>query len=165
MIYLISWVLQQPGTKNAFLLSQCKYALELLDRENISNRKPCRTLADMQSKLDSDVTPVTDPTSYRSLAGGLQYLTLTRLDLCFVVKQICLFMHDPWEPHMKTLKCVLLYVSGTLDYGLQIHPSHTTGLIAYSDADWGGCPTRRRSTSGYYVFLGGNLLSWLSKRQ
>ncbi|GJV56617.1 ribonuclease H-like domain-containing protein [Tanacetum coccineum] len=40
-----------------------------------------------------------------------------------------------------------------------------TDLVAYSDADWSGCPTTRRSTSGYCVFLGNNLLSWSAKRQ
>lgn len=38
-------------------------------------------------------------------------------------------------------------------------------MIAYTDADWGGCPDTRRSTSGYCVFLGDNLVSWSSKRQ
>nr|GFB53630.1 ribonuclease H-like domain-containing protein [Tanacetum cinerariifolium] len=38
-------------------------------------------------------------------------------------------------------------------------------LVSYSDPDWAGCPTTRHSTSGYYVFLGNNLLSWSSKRQ
>ncbi|GKB22378.1 splicing factor 3B subunit 1, partial [Tanacetum coccineum] len=50
------------------------------------------------------------------------------------------------------------------DYGLQLFSSSTTDLVAYSDADWAGCSTTRRSTLGYCVFLGNNLLSWSSKR-
>ncbi|GJR47074.1 ribonuclease H-like domain-containing protein [Tanacetum coccineum] len=51
------------------------------------------------------------------------------------------------------------------DYGLQLFSSSTTSLVAYLDTDWVGCPTTQRSTSGYYVFLRNNLLSWSSKRQ
>nr|GEU54567.1 ribonuclease H-like domain-containing protein [Tanacetum cinerariifolium] len=51
------------------------------------------------------------------------------------------------------------------DYGLQLFSSSTTDLVAYSDADWAGCPTTRRYTSGYCVFLGNNLLSWSVKHQ
>ncbi|GJX08438.1 ribonuclease H-like domain-containing protein [Tanacetum coccineum] len=60
---------------------------------------------------------------------------------------------------------ILRYVQGTMDYGLQLFSSSTTDLVAYSDADWAGCPTKRRSTSGYCIFLGNNLLSWSSKHQ
>ncbi|GKA45223.1 ribonuclease H-like domain-containing protein, partial [Tanacetum coccineum] len=38
-------------------------------------------------------------------------------------------------------------------------------LVAYSDADWAGCPTTRRSTSIYCVFIDNNLLSWSFKHQ
>ncbi|GKA80413.1 ribonuclease H-like domain-containing protein [Tanacetum coccineum] len=74
-------------------------------------------------------------------------------------------MHDPREPHLNAMKRVLRYLQGTTDLGLQLFWSTTSQLITYSDADWAGCPATRRSTSGYCVFLGDNLLTWSSKCQ
>jgi len=68
-------------------------------------------------------------------------------------------MHDPREPHLAMLKRVLRYVKGTLSTELHIGTRSITSLTAYSDADWAGCPDSRRSTSGYCVFLGNNLVS------
>ncbi|GKD30616.1 ribonuclease H-like domain-containing protein [Tanacetum coccineum] len=146
-------------------LSQRKYALQLLERVHTVNCNPSRTPVDTESKLGPDGVSVQDPTMYRSLAGGLQYLTFTRPDLSYVVQQICLYMHDPREPHLAALKRILRYVQGTLDLGLNLYASSTTSLVGYIDADWAGCPSTRRSTSGYCVFLGDNLLSWSGKRQ
>ncbi|GKB35261.1 ribonuclease H-like domain-containing protein [Tanacetum coccineum] len=53
----------------------------------------------------------------------------------------------------------------SLDLGLHLYVSSTTSLVGYTDADWAGCPSTRRSTLGYCVFLGDNLLSWSAKRQ
>ncbi|GKE20971.1 ribonuclease H-like domain-containing protein, partial [Tanacetum coccineum] len=68
------------------------------------------------------------------------------------------------EPHFATLKRILRYVRGTMDFGLHLYASATTSLVSYIDADWACCPSTRRSTSGYCVFLCDNLLSWSSKR-
>nr|GEU80117.1 ribonuclease H-like domain-containing protein [Tanacetum cinerariifolium] len=65
---------------------------------------PSRTHTDTESKLGPEGLPVQDPTLYHSHARGLQYLTFTRPDLSYAVQQICLYMHDPREPHFAVLK-------------------------------------------------------------
>ena len=128
--------------------------------------KPCSTPVDTQAKLSADLgDPVADPTAYQSLAGALQYLTFTGPDLTYAVQQVCLHMHDSRESHLAALKRILRYVRGTVGFGLVLHRSPSAELVVYTDADWAGCPDTRRSTSGYAVFLGDNLVSWSSKRQ
>lgn len=153
-------------SKGGMFLSQQKYAGEILKRPTMENCKPVATPTDTNSKLSSSVGDlVADPSAYRQLAGALQYLTFTRPDIAYVVQQICLFMHAPREPHLNALKRILCYLKGTLHLGLHLYSSKPSQLIAYTDADWGGCPDTRRSTSGYCVFLGDNLISWSTKRQ
>ena len=97
--------------------------------------------------------------------GVLQYLTLTRPDIAYAVNQACLYMHSPWATHWNLVKRILQYLRGMIDCGLVISSSTSTDLKAYFDADWGGCPHTRRSTSGYCVYLGDSFISWSSKRQ
>nr|GEU93604.1 ribonuclease H-like domain-containing protein [Tanacetum cinerariifolium] len=148
-------------TPTGLFFSQKKYALQLIERAHMVTCNPSQTPVDTESKLG----PKGDPTLYRSLAGGLKYLTFTCPNLSYVVQHICLYMHDPRELHLAALKRILRYVQGSLDLGLHLYASCTTSLVGYTDADWAGCPSTRRSTSGYCVFLGDNLLSWSAKRQ
>ncbi|GJY32778.1 ribonuclease H-like domain-containing protein [Tanacetum coccineum] len=128
-------------------LSQCKYANKILEMAHMVSCNSSQTLVYTESKLVDDGDTVSDPTLYRSLAGSLQHLTFTRPDISNAVQQI------------------LRYVRCTLDHGLQLFSSSTTSLVAYSDADWAGCPATRRLTSDYSVFLCNNLHSWYIKRQ
>ncbi|XP_023763052.1 uncharacterized mitochondrial protein AtMg00810-like [Lactuca sativa] len=117
------------------------FAKEIISRANMSSCNPCNTPSDTKSKLSPDGSPVSDPTLYRSLVGALQYLTFTQPDISYAFQQ------------------------GTLSFGLSIWPSSIDCLVSYFDADWAGCPKSRRSTSGFCVYLGDNLMSWSSKRQ
>ncbi|KAK4364469.1 hypothetical protein RND71_015827 [Anisodus tanguticus] len=147
-------------------LSQKKYDKEIIEKAEISSYKLSHTLVDIKAKLSNDVgTPYNDPTHYRSLAGALQCLNFTRPDIFYVVQQVCLHMHDSKEKHMGALKRIMWYVKGTLHFGLHLYKSSISRLSSYTDADWGGCLDTRRSTSGYCVFLGNNLVSWSAKRQ
>jgi hypothetical protein len=62
------------------------------------------------------------------------------------------------------MKRILRYLQGTSDYGLFLRRSSSFDLVVYTDADWVCCPDTCRSTSGYAVFLGDNLVSWSVKR-
>ena len=153
-------------TKDTMFLCQRKYAMEILARADMSSCKPTANPVDTKSKLSAcSGNPLVDPTLYRQLTGALRYLTFTRPDISYAVQQVCLLMHAPRDPHFHALKRILRYLKGTLEYGMHFSSAPATGLVSYTDADWGGCPNTRRSTSGYCVFLGDNLISWSSKRQ
>jgi hypothetical protein len=125
---------------------------------------PVQTPVDMADKLGTHSRDlIDDPTFYRSLAGDLQYLTFTRLDISYVVQHVCMHMHTPRLGHFLALKRIMRYVKGTINMGIGMRPSSVSILMAYTDADWAGFPNTRRSTFGYCVFFGGNLISWSSK--
>lgn len=115
------------------------------------------------SKFDSPTFE--DATLYRSIIGGLQYLSLTRLDIFFVVNKVCQFMHSPKVPHLSAVKRILWYLEATINYGLFFTSKSNFTLQAYSDADWGVCLDDCRSTGGFCIFLGQHLISWSSKKQ
>ncbi|KAI5329077.1 hypothetical protein L3X38_028474 [Prunus dulcis] len=157
-------VLHKDGTLH---INQLKYAHDLLKKANLLNSKPVSTpLAAKVLLFVSDGALISNPTEYRLLVGSLQYLTLTRPDISFVVNTVAQFMSAPRTSHLVAAKRILRYIKGTIDLGLTFTPqTASTRLSAYSDADWAGCPDSRRSTTGYVITLGTNLISWCSKKQ
>lgn len=143
--------IEAKRTSTALVLTQTKYTLDLLTRTHMQDSKPCPTPLASGSKLSAyDGAPLSDATEYRSLVGALQYLPLTRPDICYAVNQVCQFMHALTTVH---LQAVASY-GGSLGLGLTITPGPLTTFFAFSDADWAGCPDSRRSTTGFCVFLG-----------
>lgn len=106
-----------------------------------------------------------NPTYFRSLAGKLQYLTLTRPSLQFAVNYVCQNMHFPTVSDYTLLKRIPRYVKGTITMEISFNKDTDFTLRAYSDSDWADCKTTRRSTGGFCTFLGNNLISWSTLKQ
>jgi hypothetical protein len=152
-------------TTSGLHLSRSHYALTILERSNMVDCKPMSTPLEAKTKISSNDILMEDPSYYRGIVGALQYLTLTRPDLSFSVNYVSQFMHAPTMTHLKMVRRILRYVKGTIEMGLHFSSHTTLDLFAFSDADWAGCTTTRRSTTGYCTFLGGNLISWYAKKQ
>ncbi|XP_031096843.1 uncharacterized protein LOC116001083 [Ipomoea triloba] len=147
------------------LLSQQRYMNDILKRAGMSDCKPLSTPISLTRASTLQADPYDDPTRYKSPSWALQYLTVTRPDLSFTVNLLCQHMHAPRVQQWEQLKRVLRYVKGTLLFGLCVRSSSSRELHAFSDSDWAGCPKDRKSTSGFVVFLGSNLVSWVCKKQ
>ena len=74
-------------------------------------------------------------------------------------------MQTPCDTHLNCAKRVLRYVSGTMDRGILYKEGEAIRLEGYTDADWAGSVSDRRSTSGFIFSLGSGAVSWSSKKQ
>lgn len=129
--YFLSLELQR--TSEGIFMHQSKYLLDLLTKTNMADAKPCVSPLST-SKLDHSGLFLFNPTEYRSIVGGLQYITWTRLDLSFAVNQVCQFMHTPREQHMQAAKRILRFLKGALTQGLRFKKG-SLDLTAYFDVD------------------------------
>jgi histone deacetylase 1/2 len=154
--------------RNGILLTQEKYANDILERVGMSQCKPVNSPMSTSEKLsryEGSILGPKDATNYRSVVGALQYLTLTRPDISFAVNKVCQFLHAPTTVHWAAVKRILRYLKQTTNVGLKIGRSSSLLVSAFSDADWAGCLDDRRSTGGFAVFLGSNLVSWSARKQ
>ena len=73
-------------------------------------------------------------------------------------------MTSPLDTHWRAAKRIFRYLSGTLDFGIQICISNGS-VSAFSDSNWAADIDDRKSTSGYCTYFGSNLISWCVKKQ
>ena len=147
-------------------LSQRRYISDLLQKTNMHEAKPVSSPMSSSTVLSQHSgTSLSDSSAYRSVVGSLQYLSLTRPDIAFAVNKVCQFMHNPTEDHWSAVKRILRYLKHTIHHCLFLHRETTFTIQAFLDADWTSCPDDKRSTTGYCLYLGRNLLSWTSRKQ
>jgi len=150
------------------LLTQRRYAQDILSRVRMLNCKPVATpmaLAEKMIQGDGDLLGPEDSTRYRSVVGALQYITLTRPDLAFAVNKVCQYLHSPTTTHWSAVKRVIRYLKFSMNTWLLIRKKSPLIVSGFSDADWAGCRDDRRSTGGFVIFLGSNVISWNARKQ
>ena len=145
---------------------QQKYIHDLLAQFNMESIKETATpLSSTTHLILNDGSPPVDASRYRSLIGGMQYLSLTRPDVSYAINKLAQYMHSPRQAHWTAAKRLLRYLKHTVTYGLYLHRHRQLTLTAYYDSDWAGNRDDCTSISAYIIFLGGNPISWCSKKQ
>lgn len=154
--------------RDGIILTQEKYANDVLRRVGMTSCKPVSIPISTSEKLSAhegiSLGP-SDATNYRSVVGALQYLALTRPDISFTVNKVCQFLHAPTTIHWAAVKGILRYLKQSTKLGIKICKSNSLLASAFSHADWAGCLYDRRSTGGFAIFLGSNLVSWSARKQ
>lgn len=147
-------------SKNCIFLSQHKYILDLLAKNGMLSCKYVTTPIKQNHRLyyceDESLTNIS---RYQKLVGKIIYLSLTRPDIAYIVRAVNQFMHNLRKPH------ILKYLKHVPRKGLIFKKHGNLRIDGYGDADWVGAAADRRSTSGYFNFVGGNLATWRSKSQ
>jgi hypothetical protein len=152
------------SSKGVFL-SQRKYVLDLLAETGMLDCKPVDTPIVQNHKLGEHPNQIpTNRERYQRLVGKLIYLSHTRPDIAYVVSLVSQFMHSPSEEHMKAVFQILRYLKASPGKGLMFRKYNHLNIDGYTNADWAGNIVDRKSTSRYFTFVGGNLVTWRSKK-
>ena len=153
-------------SQRGIFFRQRKYILDILAETGLLECKPADTpIAVNHGLQNNDKAELTDRSRYQRLVGKLIYLSHTRPDIDYAVGIVSQFMHRPQTYHMEAVLRICRYLKGTTGHGVLFSKSDNLDIHGYTDADWAGNPNDRRSTVGYFIFVGGNLVTWRSKKQ
>ena len=153
-------------SKEGIFVNQRKYVLDLLGETRQLGCKPVETPIVPNIKLlPSKDNEVKDKERYQRLVGRLVYMSHTHPDIAFAISMVSQFMHACGQQHFDIVYRILRYLKGSPGRGLLFKGCGHLQVEAFTDADWARSVVDRRSTSGYCTFVGGNLVTWRSKKQ
>jgi hypothetical protein len=143
-----------------------KNILDLLAKTGMLDCKPADTPIVVNHRLHIDEgEKLANKERYQRMVGKLIYLSHTRPDIAYAVGVVSQFIHQPQVSHMKAVWRIVRYLKGTAGHGILFKTYKHLEIQGYTDADWAGSKDNRRSTSGYFTMVGGNLVTWRSKKQ
>ncbi|CAI0435035.1 unnamed protein product [Linum tenue] len=158
--------LQIKQTAHGTFISQSKYVSTMLQKFDMTTLNTCPTPMATNVKLDLDETGESvDESKYRGMIGSLLYLTASRPDIQYAVCLCARFQSQPKQSHLTAVKRIFRYLKGTSDVGIWYAKQDQFDLLGYTDSDFAGSLTDRKSTSGCCQFVGTSLVSWFCKKQ
>lgn len=157
-------------SKNLLEIDQQAYTEGILSRFNMHNSKPHRTPLPEGIHLEKGAegykAESTLRTNYQSMIGSLIYLMIgTRPDIAWAVTRLSQYMQEPTSLHIEAAKHIFRYLRRTADYKIRYQGAGQSGLIGYSDADWGENRDNRRSTTGFVFLMADGAVTWSSRMQ
>ena len=132
--------------------------LDLLSKTRKLGVKPCNSPIVPSVHLTREGETFEDPERYRRLVGKLNYLIVTRPDIAHSISIVSRYMSAPTVDHWATVEQILCYLKGAPGRGILYSNQGHNKIKCFSDADWAGSKEDRRSTSGYRVFVGRNVV-------
>ena len=141
-------------SRNGISVSQRKYTLNLLRETSMLGCKPVVTPMDPARKgRGEEESSPTNKDRCQNLMEKLIYLTHTRPNITFTLTMASCFMNNPTEYYMKTVNRILQYLKGTSGRGLHFGKHSNRGIEVFTDANWAGSVTDRKSTIGYCSYV------------
>ena len=152
-------------SSNGIILSQHKYNIDLLVEIDFTDCQPAKTPIEVNHRLAlKEDEQETNIGNHQRLVGKLIYLSQTRLDISYVVNILSQVMHSRIS-YLQAAHSVLRYLVGITGWGLHFKCQGMISLDVYIDSDFTSSLIDHRSTTGYCIFLPGNLVVWRSKKQ
>ena len=130
--------------------------------------KPVSTPANPEVKLvaGDESDGACNQELYQAIVGSLLYLsTKTRPDISYAVSSVARFCSKPTKEHWVAVKRILRYLKGTSNYGICYNGDTEGEVVGFSDSDWAGDISDRKSTSGFVFIQAGGAISWKSSKQ
>ncbi|KAG5888931.1 hypothetical protein JTB14_006299 [Gonioctena quinquepunctata] len=156
--------------KQIGITQQC-FVKKILKKFNMSDCSPSNIpfQPGLQLQNDSNVNEEPPNIPYREAVGSLLYLAMiSRPDLAFDVSYVSQFLNNYSSQHWTAVKKILRYLQGTKSFGIiygRCEEFNGIDLCGYTDADYAGDVTTRKSRTGYVFMINGSPVTWCSQRQ
>ncbi|RDX67459.1 Copia protein, partial [Mucuna pruriens] len=139
-------------SKQGIFISQRKYVLDLLKETGKFGFKTSGVPIEQNHRIGCEESPTIEKFKYHRL------LSHTRPDIAYVVSVVSQFMHDPRERHLQVVERIIQYLKASLGKLLLFRKEGTLSMQIYTNANYIRSVADRKSTFGYCIFLGRNLI-------